>query len=140
MVTSTPVPSPSNISFIQSQKGKPLLVLNKYIFKLNKTTTTTTTMKYWICTLIECSAKLHTNASNEFIKVIDQHSHPPDKENIDVREFREKVKQRAMCETTPIPRIYDEECEKAMLSRAAIAVLPAEREISKQILFLCVRS
>jgi len=40
-------PLSSSISFIQSQKGKPLLVLDKYIFKLNKTTST---KKYWICT------------------------------------------------------------------------------------------
>ncbi|CAF5160317.1 unnamed protein product, partial [Rotaria sp. Silwood1] len=37
-------PPSSNISFIQPQKGKPLLISDKYIFKLNKTTTTT---KYW---------------------------------------------------------------------------------------------
>ena len=36
-------------------------------------------------------------------------------------------------ETTPIPRIYDEECEKAMLSSATIAVLPSEREMSTNI-------
>ncbi|CAF4979696.1 unnamed protein product, partial [Rotaria socialis] len=52
--------------------------------------------------------------------------HVPEKETIVVREFREKIKQRAIEETTPIPRIYDEECAKAMLSTAAIAVLPSE--------------
>ena len=36
-----------SISFIKSQKGKALLVASDYIFKLNKTTTTT---KYWKCT------------------------------------------------------------------------------------------
>ncbi|CAF4680546.1 unnamed protein product, partial [Rotaria socialis] len=55
-----------------------------------------------------------------------EHSHVPEKETIVVREFREKIKQRAIEETTPIPRIYDEECAKAMLSTAAIAVLPSE--------------
>lgn len=128
-------PSSTVISFIQSQKGKPLLVSDKYLFKLNKSTTTT---KYWICTLIECSAKIHTNINDHFIKMIGEHCHPAESERIDVREFRENVKQRAIHETTPIPRIYDEEYAKATLSTAAIAILPSEREISKQILFLGV--
>ena len=46
-----------SISFIKSQKGKALLVASDYIFKLNKTTTTT---KYWKCTNNGCSAKIRT--------------------------------------------------------------------------------
>ncbi|CAF4946425.1 unnamed protein product [Rotaria sp. Silwood1] len=120
-------PPSSNISFIQSQKGKPLLISDKYIFKLNKTTTTA---KYWICTFNACSAKIHTNINDQFLKIIREDCHPQESENIDVRDFREKVKQRVKHETTAIPRIYDEECEKAMLSTAAIAALPSEREIN----------
>ena len=119
------------ISFINSNKEKPLLVANNYVFKLNKTTTTT---KYWICTLNGCAAKIHTNLNNQLIKTIGDHNHVPEKEKLEVREFRENVKQRAINETTPIPRIYDEECAKAMLSDAAIAVLPSEREMSMLIL------
>ena len=37
------------ISFINSNKEKPLLVGDEYTFKLNKATTTT---KYWICILM----------------------------------------------------------------------------------------
>ncbi|CAF4748134.1 unnamed protein product, partial [Rotaria socialis] len=125
-------PSPV-ISFIKSQKGKPLLVSDEYIFKLNKATTTS---KYWICAHTACSAKIHTNTNNQLTKMTGEHSHVPEKETIVVREFREKIKQRAIEETTPIPRIYDEECAKAILSTAAIAVLPSEREISKQLLSL----
>ena len=36
------------ISFIQSQKGKSLLILEKHIFKLNKPIEN---RKYWICTI-----------------------------------------------------------------------------------------
>ncbi|CAF4708457.1 unnamed protein product, partial [Rotaria magnacalcarata] len=61
--------------------------------------------------------------------MIGEHRHSAKSEMIDVREFRENVKQRAVHETTPIPRIYDEECAKAILSTAAIAILPSEREI-----------
>jgi hypothetical protein len=117
-----------SISFIQSQKGKPLLVSNNYIYKLNKTTTTT---KYWICAVNTCTAKIHMDLNDRFVRMTDDHCHPGEKENVDLREFREKIKQRAICETTPIPRIYDEECSKAMLTTATIAVLPSEREMSR---------
>lgn len=116
------------ISFIQSQKGKPLLVANKHIFKLNKSTEN---KKYWICTIKGCIAKIHTGNNDEFIKAIDDHNHLAEKENIEIRIFREKIKQRAIEETTPIPRIYDEECAKALLSSEIIAILPSEREMSK---------
>ena len=47
------------ISFIQSQKGKPFAyVPDEYIFKLNKTTTTS---KYWIFAHTACSAKKNKN-------------------------------------------------------------------------------
>jgi hypothetical protein len=116
------------ISFIKSQKGKPLLVLDRYIFKLNRSSTTT---KYWMCTVIECTTKIHTNLNDEFIRMINKHCHNAEEEQLEVRKFREKVQQRAIDETTSIPRIYDEECAKALLSEETIAVLPSEREISK---------
>ncbi|CAF3904870.1 unnamed protein product [Rotaria sordida] len=129
-------PSSSSVSFIQSQKGKPMLVLNNYIFKLNKTTIST---KYWICTFDECLVKVHTNTNDKLIKMVGKHCHLQESEKIDKRAFREKVKQRVIDETTPIPRIYDEECAKTTLSTAAIAVLPSEREISKQISYRYTR-
>lgn len=123
-----------SISFILSQKGKPLLVLNKHLFKLNKSTDS---KQYWICTIKGCPAKVHTKNSNVFDKMIDDHNHLAEQENIEIRIFREKIKQRAIEETTPIPRIYDEECAKALFSNEIIAILPSEREISKM-LFLRV--
>ena len=113
-----------SISFIKLQKGKPLIMANEYIFKLNKTTATT---KYWKCTFNGCSSKIHTDLDDKSLKTIDDHSHPPEKENI---EAREKVKQRAMNETTPSPHIFDEECEKAKLANATIDILPSERDMS----------
>ncbi|CAM4837861.1 unnamed protein product [Rotaria magnacalcarata] len=91
-------------SFINSNKGKPLLLADEYVFKLNKNTTTT---KYWICALNGCSAKVHTDLNSQFIKIFGDHNHFPEKEQLEVRKFQEKVKQRAIHETTPIPRIYD---------------------------------
>ncbi|CAF3800796.1 unnamed protein product [Rotaria sp. Silwood1] len=90
--------SSSNVSFIQSQKGKPML----------------------------------TNTNDKLIKMVGEHCHLEESEKIDIRVFREKVKQRVIDETTPVPRIYDEECAKTPLSTAAIAVLPSEREITRR--------
>ncbi|CAF2176777.1 unnamed protein product [Rotaria magnacalcarata] len=75
------------ISFISSQKGKQLLIANEYIFKLNKTTTTT---KYWKRVVNNCSAKIHTDVNGHLVKINDEDSHPSEKETIEVREFREK--------------------------------------------------
>ncbi|CAF3832306.1 unnamed protein product, partial [Rotaria sp. Silwood1] len=120
----------SVVSYIQSQKGKPLLVLDNCIFKLNKTTITT---KYWTCTCIECSMKVHTNVNDQLVKIIGEHCHPTEQELIHVREFRAKVKQRAIDETTPIPRIYDEDRARGMLSNVVIALLPSKREINNAV-------
>ena len=110
------------ISFINSNQGKPLLVATHYVFQMNTETTTTT---YWICTLNGCSAKVYTNLNDQLMKAIGDHTHIPEKEKLEVHEFREKAKQPATNETTPIPRIFDEECAMSMLSDAAIAVLPS---------------
>ena len=53
------------VSFTQSQKGKPMLVLENYVFKLNKVGPNT---KYWICTFNGCSAKAHTTVENTMVK------------------------------------------------------------------------
>ncbi|CAF1277492.1 unnamed protein product [Rotaria sp. Silwood1] len=71
--------------------------------------------------------------SDQLVKIIGEHCHSTEQELIDVRELRAKVKQRAIDETTPIPRIYEEECAKAMLSNTVIALLPSEREINSAV-------
>ncbi|CAF0975357.1 unnamed protein product, partial [Rotaria magnacalcarata] len=76
------------ISFMNANKGKPLLVADEYTFKLNKATTTT---KYWICTINGCAAKVHTDLTNLLMKTAGNHSHLPEKEKIEVREAREKM-------------------------------------------------
>ncbi|CAF4017659.1 unnamed protein product, partial [Rotaria magnacalcarata] len=68
------------ISFMNANKGKPLLVADEYTFKLNKATTTT---KYWICTINGCAAKVHTDLTNLLMKTAGNHSHLPEKEKIE---------------------------------------------------------
>lgn len=115
------------ISFINSQKGKLMIVIDDYIFKFNRQSKST---KHWICIFNGCSAKVHTTLENQLIDLVDIHNHPPEKEEIEIRKFREKIKERAVTETTPVPQIYEEECVRIMLSFAAIAIVPSEREIS----------
>ncbi|CAM4761249.1 unnamed protein product [Rotaria magnacalcarata] len=69
-------------------KRKPLLVADDYTFKLNKTTTST---KYWICTINDCAAKVHTDLNNGLMKTVGYHSHLREKEKLEVREAREKM-------------------------------------------------
>ncbi|CAF5163126.1 unnamed protein product, partial [Rotaria magnacalcarata] len=76
------------ISFINLNKGKPLLVADDYTFKLNKATTTT---KYWICTIKVCAAKVHTDSNNGLMKSVGTHSHLPEKEKLEVCAAREKI-------------------------------------------------
>ncbi|CAM4795816.1 unnamed protein product [Rotaria magnacalcarata] len=53
---------------------------NDYTFKLNKATTTT---KYWICTIKDCAAKVHTDSNNGLMKTVDNRSHLPRKEKLE---------------------------------------------------------
>ncbi|CAM4835141.1 unnamed protein product [Rotaria magnacalcarata] len=66
------------ISFINPNKGKPLLVADDYTFKLNKTTTSTN----WICTINGCAAKVHADLNNGLMKTVGNHSHLPETENL----------------------------------------------------------
>ncbi|CAF2081569.1 unnamed protein product [Rotaria magnacalcarata] len=77
-----------SISFINSNKRKPLLVADDCTFKLNKTTTST---KYWIYTLNGCAAKVHADLNNGLRKTVDYHSHLREKEKLEVRQVREKM-------------------------------------------------
>ena len=75
---------------------------------------------------------LHTDKNDVLIKIKGEHSHPPEPEKLEVRTFKQVLKERAINETTPIPKIYDEESAKAGLTASSIAILPSEREMSKQ--------
>ncbi|CAF0774962.1 unnamed protein product [Rotaria sordida] len=55
-------PKSPDISFIHSQKRKPLLIVDEHVFKLNSATST---IKYWECTFDECSARIHTHSNGQ---------------------------------------------------------------------------
>ncbi|CAF1562174.1 unnamed protein product [Rotaria magnacalcarata] len=101
------------MSFVLSQKGKPLLVMDDYVFRLNKTTNTT---KYYRCENRDCTATAHTDLNNVLLKVDADPSH-----------------ERATKENTPIPKIYEEESAKMILKFSTIAILPSQREMSSSL-------
>jgi hypothetical protein len=109
------------ISFTTSNKGKPLLIHNSYVFKCNKTTLS---KKYWICNDPVCGVSLHTNMENQFLLVTGNHDHAVEPESLDIKLLKDKMKERILSETTSITKIYDEEVKKALLSDAAVAGLP----------------
>ena len=61
----------STMSFITSNKGKPLLARDSYIYYVSKTTAT---VKYWRCEDRSCNAGVHTNNKDVFIKTVGIHS------------------------------------------------------------------
>ncbi|CAF1067047.1 unnamed protein product [Rotaria sordida] len=103
-----------------------MLVIDNYVFKLNKTTTTT---KYYRCEHRECGATVHTDINDVLLKTKGDHCHVIEPEKNKIRIFKQVVKERAINESTPIPKIYEEESAKMILSPATIAILPSQREM-----------
>ena len=115
------------ISFVMSQKGRKMVNIDSFIFKLNKTTNT---KKYYRCTDLNCTVTLHTDLDDNILKINDEHLHPPEPEDVQIRIFKQTVKARAIAEATPIPQVYDEAAARIGLSTLSIAALPSQRELS----------
>ena len=111
----------SSVSFLISNKGKLLLVFDKYIFKCNKTTQS---KKYWTCTKRGCNVSVHTNLNDEFLSITGDHDHVASPDVLEIKLLKEKMKNRILSETTSITKIYDEEISKARLSDDVAAQLP----------------
>jgi FLYWCH zinc finger domain len=117
------------VEFVTSNKGKPLLVYDGYIFKKNKSTEKVT---YWICQHGACNATVHTDSNDQYLKSRGNHeTHLPSPEQIELRNFRDIVKKRTAEETIAIGMIYEEELARANLSQTALAIAPSANEASK---------
>lgn len=117
------------VEFVTSNKGKPLLVYDGYIFKKNKGTEKVT---YWVCQHGGCSATVHTDSNDQYLKSRGSHeTHIPSPEQIELRNFRDIVKKRTVEETNAIAMIYEEELARANLSQTALAIAPSANEASK---------
>ncbi|CAF1570049.1 unnamed protein product, partial [Rotaria sordida] len=66
---------------------------------------------------------------DNILNIKGDHCHPPEPEEIQIRVFKQVVKERAISENTPIPQIYDEEAARINLSTLAIAALPSQGEL-----------
>jgi hypothetical protein len=111
----------TSLSIIYSNKGSPQLVLDRFVFKLNKRTETKI---YWKCTEMNCPAHIHTDINNNLLSTNGKHDHLPDSEDFAVKKFRAVLKERVMNETVPIQKIYDEEIVKANFAPDALASVP----------------
>lgn len=115
----------SKISFVTSNKGKPLVIYENFLFKCNKTTTL---KKYWLCAERGCCVYVHTTLNDELVLITNSYNHAADPDQLAAKLLRDKMKERILAETISITRIYDEEVVKAKLSRAATAIMPTITE------------
>ncbi|CAF3418031.1 unnamed protein product [Rotaria socialis] len=111
----------SAISFLTTNKGKPLLVFNQYMLKCNKTSLS---KKYWVCTEHRYDVYVHTNLENEFLLITGDHNHVINPNTLEIKAIEDKMKNRILNETTSIMKIYDEEIAKVHLSDEGAAELP----------------
>jgi hypothetical protein len=114
-------------TFVNSNKGKSLLVIDDYVFQQSGKATMATT--YWACQLKNCSAVAHTTTkTGVLIKQKNDHCHPSVPEKIEIRQLMNKVKSRLASETTAIGQIYDQELAKANLSTTALVMASTATE------------
>ncbi|CAF1555414.1 unnamed protein product, partial [Adineta ricciae] len=110
--------STNSLQTIYSNEGRPQLVLDYFVFKLNKRTEK---KLYWKSTVMNCPAHIHTDTNNNLLYKKGEHNHLPESEDFMVKKFRAALKERVINETIPIQKIYDEESVKANFSSNALA-------------------
>ncbi|CAF3104929.1 unnamed protein product [Rotaria socialis] len=86
-LSSTPV---SVISFLTSNKGKPLLVYNNHLFRCNKIVPL---KKYWVCNTRGSNVFVHTSTRNEFLSINGNHNHASEPHVLDVKK---EIKQASL--------------------------------------------
>ncbi|CAF5206554.1 unnamed protein product, partial [Rotaria magnacalcarata] len=60
---------------------------------------------------------------------VPEHDHESNPELVEVRQVRQKIKERALQEIIPISIIYEQETSKASISSTTLAILPTSHEI-----------
>lgn len=110
-----------------------MLVYSGYVYRLKKSTIK---VKYWVCQSETCAAKVHTNINDHFIKANGHHRHMPAPERIELRDMKNRVKERVQDETVSVPKIYEEELARSNLSSVALTLAPLTVEASKLLIYL----
>ena len=94
----------SDLNFITSNKGQPLLIMNQYIYKCNKKTPN---KKYWVCVVKDCGVYVHTDIDQNYLSGgKTDHEHRANPESVQVKKTREQIKQLVLNEFTPIGKIF----------------------------------
>jgi len=81
------------LSFATTNKNKPMLILEDYLFKCNKTTIS---KKYWVCIEKGCGVYIHTSVNNEFISISNGHNHAANPDQVEIKLLRDKMKERIL--------------------------------------------
>ena len=115
-----------------------MLVIDGYHFQL-KNFNSKKTIKFWRCADRNCSILMHTTLDDEFLRYSGRttnHSHLPNPAQSEIRNLREKMRERAENEVIPLQEIAEQEVRKALLTGEALAVLPRVNDIGMLRYFL----
>ncbi|CAF0881500.1 unnamed protein product [Adineta ricciae] len=119
------------ITTTKSNKRKTMLVIDGYHFQL-KDFNSKKTVKFWRCAHRKCGMLLHTTLDDGFLQYSGStisHSHLPDPAQSEIRNLREKMRERAENEVLPLQEIAEQEVRKALLTGEALAVMPRVNDI-----------
>ena len=90
------------------------------------------TIEFWHCANGDCGVLLHTNLNNEFIRYSGKninHKHLRNPATLEIRDLKEKMRQRAETEVVPLQEIAEQEVRNGVLTGDALANLPNIFEI-----------
>ncbi|CAF4088814.1 unnamed protein product, partial [Rotaria sordida] len=77
-----------------------------------------------------CKKSVHTDANDiYFCGGTEPHDHEPNPDMIAARNVRNKIKERALQEMTPISMIYEQEISNSSINSTTIAILPTCQEL-----------
>ncbi|CAF2895701.1 unnamed protein product [Rotaria sp. Silwood2] len=128
-----------NVTKTKTNKRKLMLFIEGYNFQF-KSFNKNKTIKFWWCADSSCGMILHTNLDDEFIrftgKVTDQ-SHLPNPVQLEIRNSRETMRERAENELLLLQEIAEQEIRKALLTAEALVALPHVTTIGMILIFLC---
>ena len=79
----------ARISFTTSNRGKLMLIYLGSVYRLKKSMDK---VKYWAFQTNSCSANVHTDTNEQFIKANGQHQHLPAPERMELRDLKNKMK------------------------------------------------
>ena len=90
------------------------------------------TVKFWRCAKRDYGVLLHTNLNDEFIRFSEKkinHTHLPNPSALEIRDLKEKMRERAEKELAPLQEIAEQEVRNGLLTGDALANLPNIFEI-----------